>query len=267
MPDTAPPAAPMASPSTMAAPTARASPPAGAPRFVRVSEMSAAWINREMHLHTSYTDGQPTVAEVIARAEEVGLAEIVFTEHVRADSDWFPAFAAEVRAAAAGRAVRVLVGAEVRITDFDGSLDITPAQRRECDVILASVHRFPGPDGAPVEFSSVPRDTFAETELALALGFLRRGGADVLAHPGGMSQRHLGGFPDAMYRMLARASLATGVAIEISASCVQDVAGFVTLLRDDDPLVSIGSDAHALAELGRCRDILRQHPWPARLSS
>ena len=257
----------LALPSTPAMGASADRAPAPARRFVRLSEMDAAWINREMHLHTSWTDGTPTIAEVIDRAEALGLEEIAFTEHVRADSAWFPAFAAEVRAAAAGRAVRVLVGAEVRITDFEGSLDITPAQRRECDVVLASVHRFPGADGTPIEFASVPREAFAETELALALGFLRRGGADVLAHPGGMSQRQLGGFPDEMYRLLARASRAAGVAIEISASYLPDVGGFLALLRDDDPFVSVGSDAHTLDELGRCRDILRQHPWPARLSS
>jgi putative hydrolase len=246
---------------------------AGAPvrdtarHFARVSELSPAWLNRDMHLHTSYTDGRPTVTEVIRRAEEIGLEEIAFTEHMRSDSDWFHAFADDVRAAAAGTAVRVLVGAEVRITDFDGSLDITPELRRECDVVLASVHRFPGPDGAPLDFARVPRDTFAETEFRLALGFLRRGGADVLAHPGGMSQRRIGGFPDEMYRTLVRASVAAGVAIEISVAYLRDVGAFLALLRDDDPLVSIGSDAHTLDELGRCRDALREYLWPAQPSS
>jgi putative hydrolase len=235
--------------------------------FVRLSELSPAWLNRDMHLHTSYTDGRATIAEVIRRAEEIGLEEIAFTEHVRSDTEWFHAFADGVRAAAAGTAVRVLVGAEVRITDFDGSLDITPEVRSACDVVLASVHRFPGPDGTPLDFARVPRETFAETELRLALGFLRRGGADVLAHPGGMSQRRLGSFPDEMYRTLARASLTAGVAIEISVAYLRDVGALLTLLRDADPLVSIGSDAHTLAELGRCRDILREYLWPAQLSS
>ena len=236
-------------------------------RFVRLGAITASWVNREMHLHTSYTDGRATVAEVVRRAEELGLAEIAFTEHVRRDSDWFPAFAREVRAAAVGRTVRVLVGAEVRITDFEGTLGITPEQRAECDVVLASVHRFPGPDGAPLPFASVPRADFADTELRLALGLLRRGGADVLAHPGGMSQRQLGGFPDASYRALARAATDAGIALEINASYLHDVGAFVGLLREDDPLVSVGSDAHALEELGRCRDILRETLWPGQPSS
>jgi len=244
-----------------------ATPPHAVRHFARLSELSPAWLNREMHLHTSYTDGRPTVAEVIRRAEEIGLEEIAFTEHVRSDSDWFYAFAGEVRAAAAGSAVRVLVGAEVRITDFDGSLDITPDLRRECDVVLASVHRFPGPDGAPLDFGRVPRENFAETEFRVALGFLRRGGADVLAHPGGMSQRRFGCFPDEMYRTLVRESITAGVAIEISAAYLRDVGAFVALLRDYDPLVSIGSDAHTLEEIGRCRDILRECLWPTQQSS
>jgi len=234
-------------------------PPAARRRFVRFSEMGPEWVNREMHLHTSYTDGRPTVAEVVRRAEELGLEEIAFTEHVRRDSEWFHGFADEVRraAAAAGGALRVLVGAEVRITDFDGSLDITPELRRECDVLLASVHRFPGPGGAPLDFARVPREEFAAIEYRTALGLVRRGGADVLAHPGGMSQRHLGGFPDEAYLSLMEESVQTRVAIEISSSYLRDVPAFLGLLGRVDPLVSVGSDAHGLEELGRCRDVLR----------
>lgn len=233
------------------------------PRFVRLSELTPAAINREMQLHTCYTDGTPTVREVIRRAEELGLEEIAFTEHVRAASAWFPRFAQEVRREAAGSAVRALVGAEVRITDFNGTLDIAPAQRRECDLVLASVHRFPAPDGGLWAFDDVPREEFAEIEYRLALGFTRRGGADVLAHPGGMSQRHLGAFPDDYVLSLTAACEGSGVAFEINTSYLRDVPGFIALLRQSDPRVSIGSDAHTLDELGRCRDTLKAVLWPA----
>jgi putative hydrolase len=226
------------------------------PTFVRMSEVDRAWVNRDFHLHTKYTDGKPGVEEVIARCEALGLSEIAFTEHVRKDTSWFPKFADEVREAGARARLKVFVGCETRIADFNGSLDISDEIRGLCDVVLASVHRFPGPDGKPLAFSAVPKDEFAGTEYRLALGFVRRGGADVLAHPGGMSLRYASGFPDEYYESLMRECRAAGIAIEFNASYMKDFARFAELARAIDPPVSIGSDAHAADELGTCRDRL-----------
>ncbi len=233
------------------------------PSFVRFSELSPQWANREMHLHTNYTDGAPTIAEVVQRAESLGLAAIAFTEHARADSHWFPEFAAEVRRHARSTAVRVLVGAEVRIKGFDGSLDISSEIREHCDLVLASVHRFPGPDGEPLAFRDVPRAHFAETEYRLAMGLLQQGGADVLAHPGGMSLKHLRTFPTEWFASIMAASRTTNVAIEINSGYLRDVGPFLEVAEQVDPLVSVGSDAHTLEQMGRCRQILREYLWPA----
>lgn len=214
-----------------------------------------------MHLHTAYTDGEPSVEEVIRRAESLGLKEIAFTEHVRADTAWFSDFAAEVRAHADTTRVNVLVGAEARIQDFEGSLDISDAIRREADIVLASVHRFPGADGTPLSFDQVPPGEFADMEYRLALGLLRRGAAHVLAHPGGMSLRHLGSFPTAFFRSLMEESRKKRVAMEINTSYLHDLGAFLALLQETNPKVSLGSDAHRLAEVGQCRDLLKAERW------
>jgi putative hydrolase len=228
-----------------------------------MSQVTPEWVNRDFHVHTRWTDGKPDVSEVVRRCEERGLAEIAFTEHVRKDSSWFPRFVDDVREAATKARVRVFVGCEARIRDLDGMLDVSDDIRGCCDVVLASVHRFPGPDGAPLPFSHVPEEQFASIEHRLAMALLRRGGADVLAHPGGMSLRHGRGFPEESYLELAEAARAAGIAIELNASYMKDLHGFVALLRRVDPLVSVGSDAHDLDELGACRDRLRSLLWPA----
>jgi len=227
-----------------------------------MSALSPSAINRDFHMHTRYTDGKADVVDVLRRAEEVGLSEIAFTEHVRKDTDWFARFATEVREAAAATALRVWVGCEARILDEDGNLDISDEVRELTDVVLASVHRFPGPDGAPVPFSKVPKPEFAAIERRLALGFLRRGGADVLAHPGGMSLRYGDGFPEEYFVELAEAARAGGVAIELNASYTKDFEPVVRAFRAVDPIVSIGSDAHDLHEIGHCRDRLTELLWP-----
>src|SRR5687768_16040296 len=189
-----------------------------------MSELTPDGVNRDFHMHTRYTDGKADVVDVLRRAEEVGLSEIAFTEHVRKDTSWFVRFATEVRetAAKSTTSIRVYVGCEARILDEDGNLDINDEIRSLTDVVLASVHRFPGPDGQPIAFSQVPKPEFAEIERRLALGFLRRGGADVLAHPGGMSLRYGEGFPEEYFVELAEAAKASGTAIELNASYTKD---------------------------------------------
>jgi putative hydrolase len=231
--------------------------------FVRMSELTPASANRDFHMHTRYTDGKAEVAQMLRRAEETGLSEVAFTEHVRRDSSWFVRFAAEVRAAASGSAVRVWVGCESRILDEDGNLDINDEIRDLCDIVLASVHRFPGPDGAPRAFSQVPKHEFAGIERALSLGFLRRGGADVLAHPGGMSLRYGEGFPEEYFTELAEAAKAAGIAIELNSSYTKDLAPVIRAYRKVDPLVSVASDAHDVCEIATCREILKDLLWPS----
>ncbi|BCR05810.1 histidinol-phosphatase [Desulfuromonas versatilis] len=232
--------------------------------FIHFSLIEPAWLRREMHLHTNYTDGKPSIAQVIQRAEKLGLAEIAFTEHVRADSEWFPGFAQEVRSLAASSPVRVLVGAEVRIKDFQGTLDISPEIRRHCDIVLASVHRFPGRQGERLEFQEIERDRFAEIEYRLALGFLKNGGANVLAHPGGMSLRRLEHFPEDYFASLMEEAARAAVAMEINSSYHHQVFDqYLAQLKKHDPLVSVGSDVHELERLGECSVRLKEILWKA----
>jgi putative hydrolase len=230
--------------------------------FVHFSEMTPAWINREMHLHTNYTDGKASIEEILARAEILGLNCIAFTEHVRKNSTWFAGFSDEVRRLRRNSKIKtVLVGAEVRITDFNGTLDISEMIREKSDFIIASVHRFPDVNGNPMDFSAVRSDLFALTEFQIAMGFIRKGGAQVLGHPGGMSVRHVGHFPDKYLAELASHARKRNIAIEINSSYISDMKQVLGIYRKINPMISISSDAHQLEELGQCRDTLRKVLW------
>ena len=69
------------------------------PEFVRFRDLTPELVNRDFQVHTVATDGRGTVRELINLAEEIGLGEMAFTEHVRKTSTYFGEFAAEVRAA------------------------------------------------------------------------------------------------------------------------------------------------------------------------
>lgn len=198
------------------------------------------------------------MAEALARARERGLRSVAFTEHVRREgSEWFTDFAREVRACATrSPGLEVFVGCEAKALDTNGTLDVSEAILAECDIVLASVHRWPVEGGGVVNFADLPPDEFAETETLHALGLLTNERVDVLAHPGGMYQRRHGVFPERLMRRVVESSLEHKKAIEISSSYLRDIDGFIRLCREIDPYVSIGSDAHDLDTIGNCREVV-----------
>src|SRR5262245_3874306 len=96
----------------------------------------------DFHLHTTWTDGANRAAEMHAAAVTAGLDTVLFSEHARRSSvEWFPRFAAEVRALPKGQC-HALVGVEAKVLDDSGALDSVPEILSCCDLVMASVHRF-----------------------------------------------------------------------------------------------------------------------------
>ncbi len=228
------------------------------PRFLDLDERAC---NIDLHVHTNRTDGLHTIDNILDCAVERGLSTIAFTEHVRQSTPWFDAFAAEIRTAAARRAdLRVLVGCEAKALGVEGEiLDASPATLAACDIVLGSVHRFPDGAGGLLNFADLDAQTTARMETELALALARSAPIDVLAHPGGMYQRRHGPFPFELMGQLMEATLARGIAIEISSSYLRDFDGFMRLCAEINPYVSVGSDVHKLDDVGTCRDRVRSY--------
>ena len=98
----------------------------GSPDFVCFRDLTPEYVNRDFQVHTSFTDGEASVREVVKRAEEIGLKEIAFTEHVRRASSFYPGFAAEVTAVRCSSPVRIYLGIEVKVEDQNGTLTSIP---------------------------------------------------------------------------------------------------------------------------------------------
>lgn len=227
------------------------------PQFVHFSEIGPAHVNRDLQVHTTATDGEGTIGELIDRAQALGLGEIALTEHVRRTSTHFHRFAEEVRRQRHGAGVQVYVGMETKVLDEAGTLDVSPEALAEAEIVLGSVHRFPVGEGRFAPAGGFEYPEAAKRELALALGLISHAPIHVLAHPGGMCQRAFGQFPREYFVMLMEASLARGVAIEINSAYTRDLDGFLAICREVNPLVSVGSDVHRVRDLGACRDLLR----------
>jgi putative hydrolase len=99
-------------------------------------------------VHSTFSDGQSTLAENVRAARERGLRTLCLVEHVRRDTEWLPEFTAAVARFRGQQGPRVLAGVEAKILDTSGRLDLPPGLHG-IDLVLIADHQFPG-NGGPV---------------------------------------------------------------------------------------------------------------------
>lgn len=206
----------------------------------------------DSHLHTSWTDGKGTVREVYDAAVENRLNTILYSEHSRKTSiDWFPTFAAEVRALPA-TPCRAYVGTECKVESRDGEIDTIPAISDLCDFVMASVHRFPDADGNAIPFDSVNPDKAIDLEFELTWAVLANPQVDILGHLFGMSYSRFKVSPpkDKLFALIKRAA-EYGVALEINSHYHPDPFMLIQMCQECDGVITFGSNAHTLDKVGQ----------------
>lgn len=209
-----------------------------------------AAIALDLHMHTTHTDGKATIAEMADAAVAAGVAEILFSEHVRHTSTYFPEFAREVRALQLPR-LRAYLGAEAKVLDLEGVLDCPPSAAAICDALIGSVHSLPAnPDGSPQKWSHLDAATAVEREFAYAMAIVTKSRAHILGHPMGMCVTRLRVAPIEQIGQLARACREHGKAFELNVRYCPQPTEWVAAVKQAGCLVSIGSDAHSTREVG-----------------
>ena len=106
---------------------------------------------KDMHVHSTFSDGRNTIADNVATARARGLGTICLVDHVRADTDWLPDFIAATsdlieREAGRPQPVTILRGVETKVLDHAGTLDL-PSGLEALDHVLVADHQFPMDDG------------------------------------------------------------------------------------------------------------------------
>ena len=213
----------------------------------------------DSHLHTSWTDGEATVEAVYRAANESGLATVLYSEHSRKTSvDWFPSFAAEVRALPSFPC-RAYVGTEVKVESREGEIDTVPAITDLCDFVMASVHRFIDADGRTVQFSETDPNEAVDLEFKLTWAVLANPRVDILGHMFGMSYRRFKVIPpdDKICALISRAA-ELGVAVEINSHYHPNPRKMIQWCRERNARITFGSNAHTLESVGAIMRLLDQ---------
>ena len=205
----------------------------------------------DCHLHTSWTDGEGSVADIYSAAVASGLGTILYSEHSRKSStDWFHKFAAEVRALPTSPC-RAYVGTEVKVETRAGAIDTIPEISDHCDFIMASVHRFIDANDVTIQFADTDPAQAVDLEYALTWAVLENPQVDILGHMFGMSYRRFGQTPsDEKIRELIARAAEFGVAVEVNSHYHPNALKMLKWCQEFDAKIAFGSNAHELGSVG-----------------
>jgi histidinol phosphatase-like PHP family hydrolase len=197
----------------------------------------------DLQMHSTWSDGAESIADLAEAAFELGWARIGVTDHsyglpiargmsmdsaVRQHGE-----IDEVNARFTGR-VRVYKGVEANIL-ADGALDLQEEERRIFEYVIASPH------------SQLRKDT---DQTARMLAAVKLPGIAILGHPQGRMYNTRPGI-SADWKKVFREAAERGVAIELDGNWHRQDIDYelAAVALDEGCLFALDSDAHSIAEL------------------
>ncbi|MDZ7701933.1 MAG: DNA polymerase/3'-5' exonuclease PolX [Halobacteriales archaeon] len=199
----------------------------------------------DLHVHTDWSDGDRSPAEMVEAAEAFGHDYLGLCDHatgpgmvggVGVEDDELLELAAVVRELDAEAEITVFAGVEANI-DADGGLSVDDDVLEELDLVVASPHSALDGDG---------------TDRLIAA--IEHPAVDVLGHPSGRLLNKRQGL-ELDLDAVAESAAANGVALEVNASPYRiDLWGeAVRRAVDAGATISIDTDAHRPAEFEHLR--------------
>lgn len=214
------------------------------PRLLELDDMRG-----DLHMHSDWSDGRGTLAQMHAACAQRGYAYHAITDHSQAlrltgglDAEKLAKQWEELdrfTAALADDAPTLLRGLEVDILK-DGSLDLDDAWLDRLDIVIVSVHSF--------------FDLPEAQQTARVIKAIQHPQVNVLAHPTGRLLGEREGYEIDLDQVFAAAA-ANGVAVECNASPYRLDLGDLELMRAVKAgcRVVINTDAHVLGGLDDMR--------------
>jgi len=246
----------------------------------------------DYHVHSTYSgDGKASIGAMCARAVELGIAEIAFTEHVdnnpldqcfgRFDPDVFSREIDEAREQF-GDGLHILKGVEV------GEPHLYPNEVEELltkhtfDLVIGAVHWVGDTIISVDAFSHLDVDALYHRYFDEVLRMAEQSDFDVLVHLDLVKRfgvKYLGPFQVAPFRdqvqAILRAIIRRGMALEVNTSglrqpCEEPFPGreILALYRElGGHLITIGSDAHRSEDVGSGLAEAAELVWAAGFDS
>lgn len=220
----------------------------------------------DLHFHSTHSDGRTPLGEMVRRARELGIQYFAITDHYsderfaslyrRMNRKQLMAYLAEARA------LGVCTGVEADLLP-GGVVALEKSDRPRLDLVIGGLHQLRGHQffvgHEPIE----DPEGFAREIGEILVGAMRSGLVDVIAHPTKLpdSIAHLSErlFDEAWEDRVIDTAAETSVALEINETSRVPGLPFVKKCLARGVKISLGSDAHEAAQLGRmdyCREMV-----------
>ena len=221
--------------------------------------MTLADVNVDFHLHSTWTDGTESVAEIVETAKNHNLNSIAITDHIRKESTYFEEYEEEINFLNSQSEINVYKGFEAKVSNFSGDIDVEERIVKKADIAIVSVHRFPLGNKL-YNASEFKKKIAQEIELELSLAALENGGFNVLGHPGGMSLTYFKEFPSEFYEQIIISCVKNNIAFDFNGRYhIKQKDVLYPLLKKYNPHVSLGTDSHSVSKMGKWNKILEEY--------
>lgn len=206
-------------------------------------------IEHDFHIHTNYSDGVSSPAEMVEVASGKGLEVVAITDHgpethVGIRRGEIGQMIEDVRIVQDDVDICVLLGLEVNILDSNGRVDVGEDVLEELDIVVGGVHDM----GSFLSSSELSREYFDRV-----IGCMESGLVDVLTHPFWYHEDLSKYYNKEKLARFAKVSNETNTAIELNEKYQVPNKNVLSMLKKEGITFCIGTDAHRPGEIGRTR--------------
>ncbi|MEM3401693.1 MAG: PHP domain-containing protein [Candidatus Hadarchaeales archaeon] len=199
----------------------------------------------DLHLHTTYSDGVATQKEMIDTITKKGVVLGGLSDHgpglaVGIKKNRIEEMISGARVLQDQTDTKFLIGMEANIASDDGNLDIDDNIIRKLDFLIVGIHTL----------KTRRLDEMAKEYLARATNCILTHKPDILTHPFFYHSDLFPYLPSEEVRNFVKLLAERKVAIEINIKYKAPNIELLQMCLEEGVLLSIGSDAHRVAEAG-----------------
>jgi putative hydrolase len=231
--------------------------------FFKISELLDGNIPMiDAHVHTELTDGKGTIEDYIAKAKQLNLKAIAFTEHADNTSAYYDDYIAKKdHYKALAYPLNVYFGAEVKASSTSGAINISDERAAMADFVVGVLHSYPDGKGGYLKFRDLDASWAMDWDYQLSKALLTNSNVDVFGHPCGVYANYFGPYDPERLRELVTLAAENNKVVELNSAERYRHVFPVIFQRcvELDCLVSIGSDAHTTDKLGHVVSFLREY--------
>lgn len=220
-------------------------------------------LTADYHVHSIYSrhnHGKSTIEEIVQRAAEMGLAEIAITDHgpkhymygIKEDKIK-EAKEKVLEMRAKYPQLKILLGIEANLLDYDGNVDISDEVLKYSDIILCGYHAgalfsTPGDAWSFLVNNKIGKinkkmlKDITEKNTNAIVAAMRKNKIDILTHPGDKIPVYID--------KIAAVAQETGTILEINNSHSHLNAEEIKIASKYDVKFAINSDAHVRDDIG-----------------